>query len=64
MEMIYCDFNSNQNGIRPTVFYFTRLTGRLIIFLIDRQTKMDRIQRRQIGARPFLRPAQFSVFDT
>ena len=32
MEMIYCDFNSNQNGIRPTVFYFTRLTGRLIIF--------------------------------
>ena len=32
MEMIFCDFNLNQNGIRPTVFYFTRLTGRLIIF--------------------------------
>ena len=28
-------------------------------FLFDRQTKMDRIRRRQINARPFLRPAKF-----
>ena len=25
---------------------------------------MDRIRRRQIGARPFLRPAQFNIFHT
>ncbi len=30
-------------------------------FLIDRQTKMDRIQRRQIGVRPFLRSAEYQV---
>ena len=67
MEMIYCNFNPNQNGgfilqystipVIDKYIYYTRI----IIFLFDRLTKMDRTRRRQIRARPFLRPAQFSI---
>jgi hypothetical protein len=64
MEMIFCDFNPNQNGIGVYCFLFYSFNWSSNYFLIDRQTKMDRIQRRQIDARPFLRPAQFFVFQT
>jgi hypothetical protein len=30
-----------------------------LIGFVYRQTEMDRIRRRQIGARPFLRPEKF-----
>ena len=63
MEMIFCDFNPNQNGIGVYCFLFHSFNWSSNYFLIDRQTKMDRIQRRQIDARPFLRPAQFFVFQ-
>ena len=52
MEMVYCDFSPNQNGMTLT-------DEILILLLFNKHRKMDRIRRRQIGARPFLRPAQF-----
>jgi hypothetical protein len=57
MEMIYCNFFANQNGTSCLNFicYFSSKS-----FFVYRQTEMDRIRRRQIGARPFLRPEKFS----
>ncbi len=61
MEMVYCDFFPNQNGIRFFFFNFTRLNWSSNYFSIDRQTNEDRILWRQIGAGLFLRPAQFNI---
>ena len=59
MEMIYCDFYPNLNGFG--VFSILLVNWWSNYFLIDRLSKKDRIRRRQISARPFLRPAQFFV---
>jgi hypothetical protein len=56
MEMIYCNFLANQNGtasFRFTAFFL------LSNSVICRFTEMGWIRRRQIGARPFLRPENF-----
>jgi hypothetical protein len=61
MEIVYCDFYPNKNGtasFRFTAFFL------LSNSLICRFTKMDRIRRRQIGARPFLRHEKFYIFRT
>jgi hypothetical protein len=61
MEMVYCNFYPNQNGIN-NMFSFLRIKF-LILLLFNKNRKMDRIRRRQIDARPFLRPAgKFSVY--
>jgi hypothetical protein len=60
MLMIYCNFNHNENINGMVCVLFMFLLAKLVVyfFLIDRKTKMDRIRRRQISVRPFLRPAQ------
>ncbi len=57
MEMIYCNFFANQNG---TTCFNNYISYFLSNFFVHRQTKMDRIRRRQIGARLFLRPERIS----
>jgi hypothetical protein len=57
MEMIYCNFLANQNGTTCAIFACYCLSKSFVY----RQTEMDRIRRRQIGARPFLRPEKFFI---
>ncbi|XP_046637862.1 uncharacterized protein LOC124316145 isoform X2 [Daphnia pulicaria] len=57
MEMIYCNFFSNQNGTTCAIFACYCLSNSFVY----RQTEMDRIRRRQIDARPFLRPEKFFI---
>jgi hypothetical protein len=52
MEMIYCDFFSNENGMKCVIIILGKLFSNSFVY---RQTNMDRIRRRQISARPFLR---------
>jgi hypothetical protein len=68
MEALYCNFYSNQNGTQSLpVWYIIWPRLPVINWLIPpnsfncRQTKMDRIRRREISARPFLRPEKFFV---
>ncbi len=53
MEMIYCNFSANQNGTTCTILLVILFVSFVCLY---RQTEMDRIRRRQIGARPLLRP--------
>jgi hypothetical protein len=64
MEMIYCDFFPYQNGIDVLLLFKFKIVNLIVLlFSFKRQTEMDRIRRRQIDARPFLRPAgKFSVY--
>jgi hypothetical protein len=57
MESVYCDFTKFPGDAGKTIFKTISL---LFIYKITlkRIPKMDRIRRHQIGARPFLRPAQ------
>ncbi len=59
MEMIFCNFFATQNGATRAIFACYCLSN---CFLFYRQTEMDRIRRRQIIARPFLRPEKFFIF--
>ncbi len=60
METVYCDFYSNGNGTACLRFL---VIACLILFLCS-VAEMDRIRRRQIGARPFLRPKKFEFWNT
>jgi hypothetical protein len=55
MELIYCNFNAKQNGRTCAIFVFYCWSNSLV----NRQTKMDRIRRHQISARPFPRHEKF-----
>ena len=56
--MIYCDFFPNQNGIDVLLLFKFKIVNFIVLlFSFKRQTEMDRVRRRQIDARPFLRPA-------
>jgi hypothetical protein len=55
MEMIYCNFNANQNGTK--CFNFIWYCSSKSFLFTD--TEMDRIRRRQICARSFLRHEKF-----
>jgi hypothetical protein len=57
MEMIYCNFFANQNGTTCAIFACYCSSNSFVY----RQTEMDWICRRQIGARPFLRPEKFAI---
>jgi hypothetical protein len=61
MEMIYCNFFANQNGTTCAILLVIFGYIVCLIILFYRQTEMDRIRRRQIGARPFLRPERFFI---
>jgi hypothetical protein len=60
MEMIYCNFFANQNG--TTCFNFICYCSSKS-FIVYRQTEMDWIRRRQICARPFLRPEKLYILQ-
>jgi hypothetical protein len=59
IESVYCDFTKRPSDAGKCL-YLIYLINDLTIFS-KRFPEMDRIQRRQIGTRPFLRPAQFFV---
>jgi hypothetical protein len=64
MESVYCDFSKLPtdpgnwfqliliDSLFKYKFYYLKIS-------LKRFSEMDRVRRRQIDARPFLRPAQF-----
>ncbi len=70
MEMIYCNFFANQNGRNNFTFtcycsyksFFVYRQTKSYFWLMKRFSEMDRIRRRQIDARPFLRPEKLFIW--
>jgi hypothetical protein len=63
MESVFCDFTKLPDDAGKS--HFTLFSCNFQCFnskLMKRFSKMDRIRRRQIGARPFLRPEKFFIF--
>ncbi len=65
IESAYCDFTQVPGHASKFILKKT-ISLSLISFndFLKRFPEMDRIRRRQIDARPFLRPAKFFVFHT
>jgi hypothetical protein len=62
MESVYCDFTKLPDDAGKFLDSHELFScNYLILLLMKRFSEMDRIRRRQIGARPFLRPEKFAI---